>query len=345
MTRNANSDSALDAPVRRYARGIAMRTGDHDVRLRDRAILLVQSMMLPLLGVGLLVSFAMGTVMLSANDRAILWAEGTTAQLAVMQDRVAANPWFKHGRSRPATASNPLPAECGAGAREFSFASLGEVEGQAAREILEMIAAEAGARVCLSNIFMINELPDRDTQSWSQLAASAVLGTSMIPCAAVLFVYFAFSNRLRLGTWLGDDGRIARSLSWGLGSGLFASVVVALATLLGPTYNDDPQATAMTVGNVGYSLALALVLVIPVIEEVAFRGWMMPLAERGLGTIASAVASSALYSAASLPADAWSAAGYFCLGLTYAMVYLRTRSLLACIVANVTVSVSSFWLA
>lgn len=316
------------------------------MRIRDRAILLIQSLLLPLLAVALIVAFAIGTVMLSANDRAILWAEGTPGQLDEMQRQVASNPWFKHGRSQPPTARSPLPTQCGAGAREFSFASLGEVEAQAAREILELIAAQSGVRVCLSNVFMINELPDRDSQTWGQLAASAVLGSSMIPCAAVLFVYLAFSARLRLGTPLGDGGSVAKSISWGLGAGLSACVLLALGNSLGPAANADlPSAATMTVGNVGYSLALALVVVIPVIEEMAFRGWMVPLAERSIGAIPAAMASSVLYAAASLPADAWSASGYFCLGLIYAALYLRTRSLLACIIANVAVSVSSFWVA
>ena len=48
--------------------------------------------------------------------------------------------------------------------------------------------------------------------------------------------------------------------------------------------------------------------------------------------------------AASLPADAWSAAGYLLLGAAYAGVYLRTRSLPACIAANLLASATSFWL-
>ena len=307
---------------------------------------LAQSLLLPVMAVGLLALFTIGAVMLSANDRAIVWAEGSPAQLTEVQRRVSSNPWFKHGRERQATGTNPLPAECRAGAREFSFGSLGEFEAQAAREILELIALETGARPCLSNVFIINELPDRASQSWTQRAASILLGASILPLAMVLFVFLALSGRLRLGTPLGNSDRLSSPLAWGVSTGAGVSLVMALFAALGTTSTEPALAAAsMTVANVGYPLAFTLVVAVPVIEEVAFRGWMIPLAERGIGSIAAALASSMLYAAASLPADAWSAAGYLLLGATYAGLFLRTRSVLACVVANILVSMTSFWLA
>ena len=98
----------------------------------------------------------------------------------------------------PTGGDSPLPAGCGAGAREFSFGSLGEFEAQAAREILELMASQAGARVCLSNLFIINELPDAGSQTWLQEARARLLGASMLPLAMVLLAYAAMSGRLGL---------------------------------------------------------------------------------------------------------------------------------------------------
>lgn len=313
------------------------------MRTRDRAKALLQALLLPIAAVSLLALFTIGAVMLSANDRAIVWAEGTPAQLHQMQERVAANPWFKNGRTRNATAGNPLPMECGAGAREFSFGSLGEFEAQAAREILELIASQAGARACLSNVFIINELPERASQGWAQTAASTLLGASILPLATVLFVFMVFSRRLGLGTLAGRSN-LSRALAWGAGAGLVISSVLWQLRWLGAPATDTAQA-GMTVANVGYPLAFTLMVAVPVIEEVAFRGWMIPLAERGIGSIAAALASTMFYAAVSLPADAWSAAGYLLLGSTYAGLFLRTRSVLACVVANMVASIASFWLA
>lgn len=313
------------------------------MRIRERASPLLLSLLLPALAMALLLAFTVGAVMFAANDRAILWAEGTPAQLGEMQRRVADNPWFKHGRIARATIRNPLPPECRSDAREYSFASLGEIEGQAAREILELIAAESGADVCVSNVLMINELPDPDEQTWVQEFASILLGSLILPGAMVLFVFIALSARLRLGTLLGDAGEWNQALSWGLAAGVGASLLLALgSTLLRGATGDLPPAESITVGNVGYSLAIALVLVVPVTQEVALRGWLIPLAQRGIGAVPAALLSSTLYAAASFPANACSALGYFLLGATYSALYLRTRSLLACIVANVLVSLTLF---
>ena len=310
------------------------------MRIQDRAKALLQSLLLPALAVALLALFTIGAVMLSSNDRAIVWAEGTPAQLGEMQRRVLANPWFKHGRHRQATGNHPLPVECDAGARQFSFGSLGEFEAQAAREILELIASEAGARTCLTNVFIINELPEGASQTWAQKAASTVLGASILPLAMVLFAFVALSGRLRLETLTGRGDRLWVTAAWGAGTGVGVSLVLAVGHWLGA-----PAANAMTLANVGFPLAFTLMVAVPVIEEVAFRGWMLPLAQRGIGALPAALASSALYAAASLPGDAWSAAGYLLLGGACAGLYLRTRSVTACIGANVLASVTAFWLA
>lgn len=315
------------------------------MRIQDRAIALLQSLLLPIVAVALLTLFTIGTVMLSANDRAIVWAEGSPAQLAEMQRRVSSNPWFKRGRARTANPTRPLPAECSAGAREFSFGSLGQFETQAAREILELIASEAGARTCLSNVFIINELPERSSQTWPQKAASTILGASVLPLAMVLFVFGALSDRLNPGTLLGPDNRLPGALAWGVGAGVAVSLVLVLTPSFAASANDPQQAASMTVANVGYPLAFTLVIAVPVIEEMAFRGWMIPLAERGVGRVSAAFASAVLYMAASFPADAISAAGYLLLGAAYAGLFLRTRSVLACVIANVLASATAFWLA
>jgi membrane protease YdiL (CAAX protease family) len=318
------------------------------MQLRKHAIPLLQSVLLPVLAVALLAVFTLGAVMLSANDRAIVWAEGTPHQLDDMQRHVAANPWFKHGRSEPAGGDRPLPADCRAGAREFSFGSLGEFEAQAAREILELMATQAGARVCLSNLFIINELPDPNQQTWLQELAQTLLGASVLPMAMVLFAYAVMSRRLGLASLLGSPAGGAGSawaLCWGIGIGVAASLLGPLVHWLGAAAEEPAQAAAsMTVANVGLPLAFTLMVAVPVIEEVAFRGWMIPLAERGMGSLAAALASSLLYALASLPSDAWMAAGSLLQGAAFATVYLKTRSVPACIAANVIVSAASFWM-
>lgn len=316
------------------------------MKIQHRAMALTQSLMLPVLAVALLAFFTLGAVMVSSKDRAIVWLQGTPAQLQEAQRRVLANPWFKHGRTRQASEANPLPAECRRGAHEFSFGMLGEFEGQAAREILELIASESGASVCVTNVFIINELPEPESQTWVQKAASVILGASILPLAMVLFVFVALSGRLRLETLRVSTSQLPGTLAWGVGVGVGLSVALALAHAVDSATGITAQAMpAMTIASVGLPLAFTLMVAVPAIEELAFRGWMIPLAERGVGSAGAALASSVLYAAANLPADVASAAGYFLLGATYAGLYLRTRSVLACVLANILASATSFWLA
>jgi len=316
------------------------------MRIQERVVALLLSLALPVLGAALLAAFTMGTIMLSTNDRAILWAAGTPSQLDDMQQQVHRNPWFKHGYTRHASEKNPLPPDCDAGAREFSFSSLGEIEAQAAREILELIASRSGAQICLTNVFVINELSNQAHQSGLQEAASFVLATAILPCATVFFIYILLARRLNLANFVGNCGLWPKALSWGMGAGTAASLALALAATLaafatGPAQDVD----AMTIGNVGWGMAFALVLAVPVMEEIAFRGWMLPLAERAVGAIPAAALSAVFYAAANLPEDVWSALGYLGLGTILSAIFLRTRSLLACMAAHVQVSALAFWLA
>lgn len=313
------------------------------MRMRERAALLALSLLLPLLAVGLLLLFTVGSVALSASDRAIVWAEATPSRLSAMEHRVGANEWFAGGRTLNASERTPLPTDCHPGARQFSFGGLREGEAQAAREILELMASEAGATVCLTNTYLINELPDLSRQHWIQAAASGLLSTSLLPFALVLAAYLSMAGKLQLGSAGFDYGAQTRALGAGvaaaIGVWLLLTAVSAASRLAG---QGDDRETAMSVALVGPGLAVALILVVPMLLELAFRGWMLPLAGRAIGPVAAALFSSTAYAAASLPMDAWQAAGQFGTGMVLAGLYLRTRSLSACVLASVLVGMATF---
>ena len=314
------------------------------MRTRDRATTLMLSLLLPLAAVALLVAFSVGTVVLAEQDRAIVWAQGTPAQLAEMQRKVLANPWFGNGRSALPSAHAPLPAACGASAREFSFASLRSTDGQAAREILELIAAQTGAQVCVTDLFIVNELPDASQQSWLQEAASTVLLASLLPCAAVVLLYALMADKLGLATLLGDRGRWTNHVAWGLGAGAAASLLMALGHHFAEYSAGVSPSPPLTLQTVGFPLAFALLVSIPVMSELAFRGWMQTIAERGIGVLPAAALTAGVFAAANLPEDAWGTVGFLGLGALLSALYLRTRSLLACMLAHVQVSAWAFCL-
>lgn len=313
------------------------------MRLRERVAHTALSLVLPLLAVVLLVVFTVGSVTLAASDRAVIWAEATPSRLNAMDHRVLANEWFGGGRALPASAQRPLPAQCAPGARQYSFGGLREGEAQAAREILELIADEAGARVCLSNLFIINERPDPARQHWTQAASSVVLDTSLLPASLLLAAYLAMAGALRLAPGPRQGLSAVRRIGAGIaGAGIAWLLMAALATAARLTGQDDVAGPAMTVGMVGPGLAIALMAVVPAMMELAFRGWMLPLAERAWGTWPAIVASAGASAAAGFPETAWQAGGQFTAGVVLAIVYVRTRSLAACIVASVLLGVAAF---
>lgn len=312
--------------------------------LRARFGLIALSFVLPLLAAGLLVVFTVGSVTLAANDRAIIWAEATPSRLNAMEHRVLSNPWFGGGRALAAGAQAPLPTQCHAGARQYSFGGLREGEAQAAREILELIATEAGATVCLTNIFVINELPDPARQDWTRTVSSVVLDTSVIPAAMVLAAYLAMSGALGLGSRAQPQPSAPRSLAFAAIGALTAWVALSgLCAAAHHVGHTEPVTQALSVELVGPALALALMVVVPAMMELAFRGWMLPLAERAFGAAAALVLTSAAFAAISLPGDAWQAAGQFAVGVTLGIVYLKSRSLAACILASLALNVATFF--
>ena len=104
-----------------------------------------------------------------------------------------------------------------------------------------------------------------------------------------------------------------------------------LASVLGA---DTPPALGLAMPAIGMSLAFALAIASPFLEELAFRAWMLPLAERAVGMVPGALISSAAYAVAQAPASPLEAGIHFLQGGLYAALFLRTRSLLACAAAH-----------
>ena len=312
------------------------------MRTRERVTAVLLSLVLPALAFVLLLAFTHLTVTLATYDRALVWVEGTPAQLDEMQRRVASNPWFGHGRTESSRAGKTLPPGCAVDAHEFSFGSLRASEAQAAREILELIASEAGARPCLTNIYIINELPDPAHQTWLDEASSGVLSASLLPFATVLMIYVVLARTLGLATLLGNSGQWLSTLGWGAAAGAAASLVLLASTW---ARGDAVPGNGFTLAEIGYPMAFTLGVAVPMMDELAFRGWLLPLAQRGIGAIPAAALSAVLFAAANVPVDAWSALGYLALGALLSALFLKTRSMLACVLAHVQVSAWQIWLA
>ena len=80
--------------------------------------------------------------------------------------------------------------------------------------------------------------------------------------------------------------------------------------------------------------ALAIVTVLPVVEEAVFRGWLISRLSGALGFWTAALVSNSAWVAVQLPTSINSAATWFALGLILSEVRRRTKSVVACIAAH-----------
>jgi membrane protease YdiL (CAAX protease family) len=310
-----------------------------------RLVLLALAILMPLLATSTLFFFAASAVMVGSSDRALVWAEGNRSQLDSMSLRVTQTPWFPQGRTRAPDASNPQPSGCSAAAREFSFGGLRAEQAQAARSVLEAHASDSGARICQSNVFIINEHPDPAATTTATRVASALLQSALIPCGLAVLIYWAFARQLRLQPNAGGQP-VRVQVAIGALAGVSGVLgLAALAWLLRTMGVASPEPLPGTLAGLGPWLLLAVLFSEPLLEELAFRAWLIPLAERAVGTAGAAVLSTLLFTSVHLPFG-WSGfAPALLVGGVLAATYVRTRSLLACVMANALMAAASLLVA
>jgi membrane protease YdiL (CAAX protease family) len=116
--------------------------------------------------------------------------------------------------------------------------------------------------------------------------------------------------------------------------GLFAGVVALLATLPSFLGNHRPSETVVFVANHFYSgsglgLALLQVFLIPVVAEVLFRGIFLRQLLENISVVSALIVSTLLFMLSSPNFIAGAT-----LSLAAGILFYRTRSVLACVVAN-----------
>lgn len=124
-----------------------------------------------------------------------------------------------------------------------------------------------------------------------------------------------------------------KSLAWGAGVGLALYFLVvginALFWLAGSEW-DLPQ---MPVQQIGLYLVLS-VLIAPFFEEYVFRALLLEQVSRLMPPVLALLYSSALFTAIHFTQHAVFTVGVFVVGLGLGVLWLRSRSLLACTVAH-----------
>lgn len=242
---------------------------------------------------------------LDGEDRALVWVEGDAATLARVESGIATQSAFAGGTRRDAAAR---PTGCRAGALQLHFEVRRTDEAQIAREALERVARDAGARICASHRFELGRRDD--TAAWWPLVASLAL-----PLAVLFALRGVPPDAPR------PSPRVApETVAAGLAVALLAAVFAVPPT--GAT------------GGVATAIGFALATLPPVIHEVAFRGWMIPRLLPAFGATGAGLLSIAAGVVASAVGGPPGTASAALIGIACAGIYLATRSLATCIAVH-----------
>lgn len=308
--------------------------------LRSRLALLVLALCLPLVHAVAMRAFMLADMYSAGADRALVWVEGTPAQL----DALALQVDDRHGRVpggrvRAATAGLRPPEPCGPGAREYSIGALHGDQNHPARRLLEQLAAEAGATVCRSRMFVFNELEVPRERSLGETAAAMAMQSLLLPAGFVIAGYWAFARQLSLPGPDASPLPLGRQLALGFSVAVPAWVALKLLGLVAPESGID---SGYTVAAIGWPIALSIVLLEPLMQELALRLWLVTLAERAVGTWPAVVLSGFVIMPIHYTLDWQTTLPSAVVGAAIAALFVRTRSLWACLAANSALGLALF---
>lgn len=308
--------------------------------LHRRFALLMLALCLPLLHAAAMRGFMLADLHTAGADRALVWVEGTPAQL----DALAAVVDARHGRVpagrvRRATDDVRPPKPCGPDAREYSIGALHGDQNHPARELLEMLAAEAGATVCRSRMFVFNELDVPRARSLGETVAAMAMQSLLLPAGFVIAGYWAFARQLSLPGPNASPLPLSRQLALGLAVALPAWALLKLLGLVAPDSGID---SGYTVAAIGWPIAISIVLLEPLMQELALRPWLVTLAERAIGTWPAVALSGLAIMPIHYTLDWQTTLPSAIVGSAIAALYVRTRTLWACLAANSALGLALF---
>lgn len=284
------------------------------------------SALLPLV---LYASVAFGLAMVfrgGAQHRAVLWVAGPPAALEALAQAVRAHGAFATGRMSAAGELGPPPAGCGGARVAISFSRLHDYELAPAHDALAALARAQGVHACPRRSFRFHELPSFADATAAADALALAAWLAFVPMAAVFGTFWALLDRLRLRAAVAAAAWRPRALALGLVAGL---VLAGLGRGLSALGIGTPGLLA----DAGPASTALLLLAYPLLQEAAFRAWALPLAERALGA-GAALAATFLLQWLLLPAPPAVALAMAAQGTALGLVFLRTRSLPACVLAQ-----------
>ncbi|MFY2764943.1 type II CAAX prenyl endopeptidase Rce1 family protein [Arenimonas sp. MALMAid1274] len=303
---------------------------------------LALALLLPVAHLALTVFFIFASLQSATQDRAVIWAEGSPAQLAALGAKVQGNGQFPARGTMPQGLASQRPAQCRDGARAFSLGGLRAEESHAARQLLEGLADEAGVRVCLSDYFILNEVPGEASGN-APGALHLLLQSQLIPAGLVGVLFFALAPHAGFAPRPATLSTRALQVGAGLLVGIGACALGAAFDLVsgGPVEGRS----GLSIAALGVGMGFALLVVEPALSELVHRHWLITVSEPALGTAGAAMFSVLVYVALQLPTGLADVGRPLIEGTLLALLYLRTRSLAACITAHAVIAACAFLMA
>lgn len=309
-------------------------------KLFHRLGLLGLSLLLPALLLGLAATWMFALTQLGHHDRVLAWVHGTPAQLATLRADITRHPVFVHGNVVHGGFADHRPDECAGLDVAVGFSRLREFELAAARATLQEVVRASGVRACEAHATVYNDLPSPlDPDAWDDSLVTALLMV-VVPTGTLLIAYWGFGYAFRLPS----PFALPRPAGHALGIGVAAAVaglaavhlIDGLGRLLWPGSGLGSDALpGMGPEATWWPMFLIVGAYAPFLEELAFRAWLIPVAERAIGLLPACGLSVLTFTAVHLPfAGGAELLGTAALAAIFTAVYALTRSLPACLVAH-----------
>ncbi|KFL37980.1 CPBP family intramembrane glutamic endopeptidase [Arenimonas donghaensis] len=308
-------------------------------QLLQRLGLLGLSLLLPALLLGLAATWMFALDKLGHHDRVLAWVQGTPAQLQSLQARVTRHPVFADGEFVPDGFPDHRPEECAGLDVAVGFSRLRTFELSAARTTLQDLVRASGVRSCEAHATVYNDLPSPfDPEAWDDSLVTALL-MLVVPTGTLLIAYWGFGVGFRLPS----PFALPRPVWPALGIAVAAAVagvaavhlIDGLSRLVWPGSGMGSDAIlGMDADAPWWPMFLIVGLYAPFLEELAFRAWLIPVAERAVGLLPACGLSVLAFTAVHLPFVGPELPGTVVLAAIFSAVYALTRSLPACLVAH-----------
>lgn len=299
-----------------------------------KTLLLAMSMLLPVALALCTHLFVNALMQAGDHDRAIVWAQGGHKEVMSAQAALRSNDVFSSGRVIPASATLQPPGTCGNHAVELSFGKLQSSVAQAAREELEHLAHASGLQVCATGLFRINDASTDTAAGRSGFAAQHLLLYIVVPGGICLCLYWMFREQFALPA-LRPGARIPVDFALGAAALLLLFLVVsAVNGAAGLPWQGEQPGVAPGLDASAIVMVLALAAISPIIEELAYRAWLITLAERTLGAWGAGALSTVAFTLSYRPGTLHDTLTLLGIGAVCSLLYVRTRSLVAPVTAH-----------